>query len=164
MTVAYVGIVISAVISAVSAAQQSQAAKDQRNYQAAVSRNNAKIAEYQRSIVIQDADIAATKRTREAADLSARQRVAIAANNLALDEGSPLDILATTEFYKQEDVVSIQSDAARKAWGYEVEGANLTNDANFNKRLADKESPGKAAAIAGASSLLSSASSYAAKR
>lgn len=163
MTIFYVGAavaIIGAGISAYSASEQASAQKKQLKYQADVAKNNAKIAEWQRSLTLQDSEQAAANRLRQGAELRARQKVALASHNVATEEGSALDILATTDFDTQADVANIQTSAARAAWGYENEGKGLSNEANFRSNQSANISPGKEAAIAGGSSLLSSASSY----
>ena len=163
MTIFYVGVaavVIGAGLSAYSASEQASAQKKQLKYQADVAKNNAKIAEWQRSLTLQDAENTASNRMRQGAELRARQKTALASHNVATEEGSALDILATTDFDTQMDVANIQTSAARAAWGYENEGKGLTNEANFRKNQSANISPAKEGAIAGASSLLSSAASY----
>jgi hypothetical protein len=167
MSVFWVGVVtaVAAVagagLSAYSASEAASARKDQLKYQEAVARNNQKIAEWQRSLTLQDAETAASQKLQEKAQLQGRQRAALAANGVAIGEGSALDLLATTEFNAQSDIADIQSSAARRAWGYENEGKGLQGQADFNSSVASSISPAKEGAIAGAGSLLSSAGSLA---
>jgi hypothetical protein len=153
--------VISAGISAYGASEQASAQKKAANYQAQVEANNAKIAAWQRTDAINRGEREAQNSMRERSAMIGKQRAALAANGVDLNQGSALDLLASTEFLGQEEVNTIQSNAAREAWGYEIQGANYSNNSSFERWKARNASPGKAGAMAGASSLLSSASSYA---
>jgi hypothetical protein len=153
--------VISAGISAYGASQQADARKKEADYQARVEANNAKIAAWQRSDAINRGEQEAQRSMRERSAMIGKQRAALAANGVDLNQGSALDLLASTEFLGQEEVNTITSNAAREAWGYEIQGANYSNNSSFEQWKARNASPGKAGAMAGASSLLSSASSYA---
>ena len=153
--------VISAGISAYGASEQASAQKKAANYQAQVEANNAKIAAWQRTDAINRGEREAQNSMRERSAMIGKQRAALAANGVDLNQGSALDLLASTEFLGQEEVNTIQSNDAREAWGYEIQGANSRNNSSFEQWKARNASPGKAGAMAGASSLLSSASSYA---
>lgn len=167
--------VVSAGVSAYGASEQANAAKvtAQNNqmaldYQALVDKNNAKIEEYKRADAINRGEEAAQDAMRQRADLIGRQRAALAASGVDATQGSAVDVLATTEFYGQQDVNRIQANAAREAWGYDI----TKKDATESSKLASWQaqtygnqagaiSPGKQAALAGGGSLLSSAGSYA---
>jgi hypothetical protein len=152
---------VTAGVTAYGASQQADAQKKAANYQAQVEANNAKIAAWQRSDAIQRGEQDAQRSMRERSAMIGKQRAALAANGVDLNQGSALDLLASTEFLGQEEVNTIQSNAAREAWGYQIQGANYSNNSSFEQWKARNASPGKAGAMAGASSLLSSASSYA---
>lgn len=162
--VAVVAAVATAGISAYSAAEAADSRKKQLEYQTAVQKNNAKVAEWQRSLALKEGEQQAATALQQKALLQSRQRVALAANGVDTSQGSALDILATTEYYSAVDVNNIQTTAARKAWGYENEGKGLNNDAAFANYQSSSISPTRSGAIAGASSLLSSASSYGASK
>jgi len=152
---------ISAGVSAYGASQQADAQKRAADYQAQVEANNAKIAAWQRSDAIQRGEQEAQRSMRERSQMIGKQRAALAANGVDMTQGSALDLLASTEFLGQEEVNTIQSNAAREAWGYEIQGQNYNSASSFERWKASNASPVKAGAMAGASSLLSSASSYA---
>ncbi|WP_026601483.1 virion core protein, T7 gp14 family [Methylomonas sp. 11b] len=152
---------IGAGLSAYSASEQASAQKKAANYQAQVDANNAKIAAWNRSDALQRGEIDAQNAMREQSQLVGRQRAALAANGVDVTQGSALDLLASTQFLGQQEVNTIQSNAAREAWGYDVQGSNYQSSAGFERWKAKNANPGKAAAMAGASSLISSASMYA---
>ncbi len=163
-TVAWIGVGVAAAsagMSAYSASEQADASKKAANYQAQVAANNAKIAQYQRSSAIQQGEVDAQTAMRQQAQTLSAQRAALASNGVDLTEGSSQDLLATTKFLGAADVNTIQSNAARQAWGYDVQGMNASASGQLDKWKADNINPAGIGAMAGASSLLSSASSYA---
>ncbi|MFA6051570.1 MAG: hypothetical protein WC762_03170 [Methylobacter sp.] len=147
---------------------------------ALVSKNNAALALTQRSMTLQRGEIEAQNAMRMQADTIGKQRASLAANGVDVTEGSALDLIASTEFLGQSDVNTIQSNAALEAWGYDVKATNFLNEASNQKSAADmaivsgeqistlerwkadNTNPTKSALLVGGSSLLSSASMYAA--
>lgn len=158
---AAVAAVVSAGLAGYSAAAQADAQKKQANYQAQVAANNAQVSAWQRSDALQRGEIDAYNAMRQQAALLSQQRASLAANGVDITEGSALDVLSTTKFLGQADVNTLQSNAAREAWGYEVQGANQMAESNLSKWKADNINPALAGGLAAGSSLLSSASSYA---
>ena len=143
--------------SAYSAMQQSQASKDSANYNAAIQRNNATIAEYQAKDAVARGDKATEDHMRKVAQLKGSQKASMAARGLDLSEGTPLNILTDTDLFGEIDANTIQTNAAREAWGYRAQGSNSTAQANLYKAQADNQNP----LMAGATSLLSNAGSVA---
>lgn len=152
---------VSASLEAFSAFQQASAQKNAADYEAQVQANNAKIAAWQRSDALQRGEVEAQQRMRQTADMLGKQRAALAASGVDLNQGSAQDLLASTAFIGQEDVNTITNNAAREAWGYDVQAQNYRNNASFERWKSKMASPGRAAAMAGVSSLISSATSYA---
>jgi hypothetical protein len=161
MTMAVAG-VASAAIGGVFAANQADAAQKSANYNAQVAQNNAVIAGQQRSVALQQGQEQVQQSELHQSQLLGEQKAALAANGVALDSGSAVDQLATTKFLGAQDVNAIQSNAARQAWGYEVQGSNDTAQSNLDKWQARNTNPAGIGVMAGSSSLLSSASMYAA--
>lgn len=149
---------VSAGIAGFSASQQADAQKKALNYQAQVEANNAKIAAWQRSDALQRGEIDAQQAMEKQAQALGSQRAALAANGLDVtDSGSALDLLASTKFLGEQDVNTIQSNAARQAWGYDIEGMNHQASSTLDKWKADSISPTGTGLMTGFSSLLSSA-------
>ena len=131
MSFSIIAIVVAAGASAYSAYDQSQAQKAQLNYQADVDAYNAKIAQNnqkmqadKRSDAIQRGAIETQRRMQQKAALIGKQRASLAANGVDVNQGGALDLLATTEFTAQQDANTIQSNAAREAWGHDVSASN----------------------------------------
>lgn len=151
----------AAAMSAFGAYSQADAQKQQANYQAQVDRNNATIASQQRSDALQRGEIAAEQSMQKQAQMLGQQRASLAANGVDLTEGSAQDLLATTKFLGAADVNTIQSNAAREAWGYSIQGMNSSAAAALDQWKADNTNPVAIGAMSGFGSLLNSASSYA---
>jgi hypothetical protein len=58
------------------------------------------------------------------AQLKGTQTARMAANGVALDSGSPLDILTSTDVMGEADANTIRDNAAKEAFGYKSQAAN----------------------------------------
>lgn len=153
--------ITSAVLQGVQAAQAADAAKQAANYNAQIANNNAIIDAQQRSSTLQQGEVEAQKSMRDQAQTIGAQRAQMAANGIDLTQGSAQDLLASTKFLGGIDVNTIQSNAARQAWGYEVQGMNDKSAGQMEKWKADSINPTAIGAMAAGQSILSSVSSYA---
>lgn len=160
--VAAIAAVGSAGFSAFGAVQQADAQKKALNYQAQVEANNTKIQAYNRSIALQQGEIDTENAMTKQTALLSDQRASLAANGMDVtDSGSALDLLATTKFLGSQDVNTIQNNAARQAWGYDVQASNDQAVSTLDKWRASQISPVGIGVMTGMSSLLSSASQFA---
>ena len=161
IAVAVVAAVGSAVMQGIQAKNAAQAERNAAEFNAQVANNNAIIAAQQRSTTLQQGEAEAHKSMRDQAQMIGAQRAQMAANGIDLTQGSAQDILASTKFLGGIDVNTIQSNAARQAWGYEVQGMNDNNAATMETWKANSINPGQIGAMAAGQSILSSVSSYA---
>lgn len=152
--------VASAALSGASAYQASASQKAQAKFQGQMAENNAVMAEYSRQDALQRGGEAAVKAQQEARRLRGAQVVRLASNGLDLNSGSAAAILDDTDYFGQQDAQQIRNNAARQAWGYQVEGQNLTSSAAMFSATADAEKPGLSAGLSAGGSLLSSAAMY----
>jgi hypothetical protein len=166
LSVAVVSAVTSATMQGVQASQNSDAQKQAADYNAQIANNNAIIASQQRSSTLQQGDLEAQNAMRKQASIIGDQRAQMSANGIDLTQGSAQDILASTKFLGGIDVNTIQSNAARQAWGYSVQGMNDKSAANLETWRADSINPSQIGAMSAGTSILSSigsaATSYAA--
>lgn len=140
------GLQVAGMVSgAFGAARQSEATKNAYEYQAAVNRNNAQVAEWQAQDALQRGAKAEQAQRLKVAQLKSSQRAGFAARGVALDEGSPLAILQDTDYFGELDALTIRDNAAREAWGHRTQGANYTSDASMLSGRAGAENPGGAA-------------------
>jgi hypothetical protein len=164
-TVAVAGMVASAAMQGVQSSSQSAAQQNAADYNAQVANNNATIASQQRSSALQQGEVEAQNAMRKQASMIGDQRAQMSANGIDLTQGSAQDILASTKFLGGIDVNTIQSNAARQAWGYSVQGMNDKSAANLETWKANSINPSQIGAMAAGTSILSSigsaASSYA---
>lgn len=133
--------IAGAVSGAYGAYQQSKATKAAYDYQAAVNRNNAQIAEWQAADAIARGQKSEQAQRLKAAQLKGSQRAALAARGVALDEGSPLNILDDTDYMNELDALTIRDNAAREAWGLRSQAAGYSSDASMLSARANAESP-----------------------
>lgn len=68
------------------------------------------------------------------------QRAGFAGQNVDVGIGSPVDVVADTAYLGELDALTIRNNAAREAWGYEIEaenfrrfGANAARQGRFNQ-------------------------------
>lgn len=140
------GLQIAGMVSgAMGAANQSKATQQGYDYQAAVNRNNAQVAEWQAKDALARGAKSEQAQRLKAAQLKSTQRAGFAARGVALDEGSPLNILQDTDYMNETDALTIRDNAAKEAWGHRVQGAKYSSDAAMLSARAGAESPSGAA-------------------
>jgi len=143
-------------VSTIGAVQQGKAQRRQADFNAAVSRNNAVLAERQAEDSLRRGRIAERQKRLQISKLEGSQIAAFAANNVALDEGSPLDVLEFTAAQGELEASNIRVAAEREATGFRARAGGLRAEAGL------LEASGKAAESAGFfegfSSLLAGAS------
>lgn len=123
--------VAGAVVQAGAAAGKGEADAAAARYQAAVSRNNAIIAERNAQAELQRGQqLEASKRERTAQAL-ATQRARMAASGLAIDTGSPLRLQEDVAGLGELDALTIRNNAARAAYGYRVQGMSFESQAGL---------------------------------
>lgn len=136
------GLQVAGLVSGVfGATNQSKATQQAYNYQATVNRNNAQVAEWQAQDALQRGAKAEQAQRLKVAQLKSAQRAGFAARGIALDEGSPLNILNDTDYMGELDALTIRDNAAKEAWGARTQGANYSSDAAMLGARADAESP-----------------------
>lgn len=104
--------------------QQAQAAKAEGAYAAQVADQNAKVATQQADYERQLGNIEEEKQRRNVRLMLGAQRAALAANGIDTTSGTALDLQTETAQFGTEDALAIRANAARRAWGYEVEAQN----------------------------------------
>lgn len=91
--------------------------------------------------------------------LMGSQRASMAARGLDLGEGSPLDLLASTEFMYQHDRATAKTNTENEMWAHRVQANNYENEARFYDEASEGSSPLGAAAgtlLGGATKVASS--------
>ena len=113
-------------------AQQGAASASMANYQAQVARNNQMVAEWNAQRALQQGQVDEQNQRFKTASVLGSQRAALASQGGDVDSGSPLDIEADTARAGEYDAQTIGNNAALKAYGYRVQGANAGADANLD--------------------------------
>ena len=129
------------------------------DYNAGIAENNARLAELQAQDSVTRGRESESDLYRQAGQLMGRQRAATAANGVSLNEGSPAAIEASTRYMRDVDLATLRNNAARSAWGYNVQAGNYRAQGKAYRAGADAVSPTGSAAT----SLLGSASGVASK-
>lgn len=93
-------------------------------YQEDVAEENAKVAKLQAENAKQAGNVEEERARARVRMLMGQQRAAMAANNVDLSTGSPLDILGDTAGQGYADAALIRSNAVREAWGFDVGAQN----------------------------------------
>ena len=145
------------VTSAFGAYSQASAQRSNLRAQAAASETNARIAELAAQDELRQGERQAGQVTLQYGQLRGRQRATIAANGIALDEGSAAEIQEGTDLMRDIDRATIEVNASRAAFGQRIQSDNYRSQAAMSRANAKAISPG----MAFGTSLLTSAGSVA---
>lgn len=128
------------------------AAGAQQGYLAQLSRQRQQIAEQQANDALQRGQVAEQKQRDLTAQRIGTQQAALAAQGTDL-EGSPTDILGDTARAGEQDALTIRNNAAREAWGFQVQGAGYGADAALRESYEPSYLGAGASLLLGASAL-----------
>jgi hypothetical protein len=159
--IALISTVASGVMGVVGSIQQGQAQAAQADYTAQVARNNAQIAQQNAEYAAQAGEASAQAQDMKARAALSSMRAAQSASGLSLDSPSLQDIYGGSEQVFALDRANIVQNAALRARSYQTQGASYEAEAGLQER---RGSDVRTAGYMGAAgSLLSGASSFAAK-
>ena len=94
------------------------------NAQANLARKNAQLMERQYQQTLYASERAIVQKTAEAGRVKASQRASLAANGIAIGEGSAAELQASTDLIKEIDVNQMKTNALQQAWGYRFQASN----------------------------------------
>lgn len=146
---------LSTAVGVYGQVQAGQAQAGQARYQAQVAENNRIIAEQQARDAEMRGQMAEDARRDQTRALIGRQRTALAANGVMVDDGSALDITSDTAAQGEVDALTLRANAAREAYGYRAQGSNFLADAGLQRARADAAIP--ASMVGAGATLLSGA-------
>lgn len=109
---------------------QADALKMQGQFQKQQFEANARIAEIQGKDAIRRGENEAQAIQGKTESLIGTQRAALGAQGIEVDSGSARDIQVDTAGLGALDQLTVKNNAMREAWGYKVQAANLTGQAN----------------------------------
>lgn len=110
-----------------------QAEKQSLNYQAKVDDQNAAVAHMQSTNALAIGSQEEDRQRARVRQAIGSQRAAIAANGIDPSSGSALDAQVNTAGFGEEDALTLRANAARKAWGYDVESNNYSSSAKLKR-------------------------------
>ena len=111
-------------------AQAASANAAQARYQAQVAEQNRELARRQEADALQRGQVAEENRRRVTAQQIGQQRAGLAAQGTDFT-GSETDILGDTAAAGELDARTIRANAAREAYGYQVQGMGYSNEAGL---------------------------------
>ncbi len=134
---------VSLASSALGSIAQGRAASQSAKYNAQIQQNNAQIAEQNSRLASEEGAAnaaAASQKTRaEVGGIKAAQ----AANNLDVNKGSAVDVRSSAAELGELNAITIRSNAACQAYGYQTQSASDTAQADLDRQQ------GKSAETAG---------------
>lgn len=114
-----------------SSMAQANALKAQGNYAKVTSDLNKSFADYKAQDALTRGENAIAAHGMAVKKLLGSQRTALAAQGIDLTSGSAADTLESTKYLSNLDVLTIKNNAAKEAFGYEVQGMNAELQGNF---------------------------------
>lgn len=133
-------------MQAYGAYEASKATKGKYKYDAQVAINNARIAEYQAEDALRRGEQTKVAIGLKTGALKGSQRASLAARGIDIGEGSPLDILTSTDYMGGVDTATATTNAEKEAWGHRVRAKNYESEAEMLYGAADNTNPFAAAA------------------
>lgn len=150
------GLALSAIGSIAGGIAANKAAK----YNAQVAANNAELSRRQAEDALEQGKAESQQYRLKAAAIRGRSAAAMAANGVDISSGSPLQVLGDQAATQELDALTIENNAKRRAWGFEVQASNFENEAALDKARGKNA---LAAGALGATSSLLTGAGYAAK-
>lgn len=111
--------------------RQADSAVQQGNYAGTVYDQNATLADSQAADAIARGQQASNQRGVQTRQVVGSQRANYAAQGIDVNTGSASDVQGDTKYLGELDRQTIQTNAAREAWGYSVEASQDRNNANM---------------------------------
>jgi hypothetical protein len=146
--------VVGAGMAAMGAMKGSAAARDMSSYNAAVQRNNQIIAERNEKRILDQGKYEANAYRARTRSYISDQMVLMAAQGGDISYGSNVDLLADTAELGERDAVTIEANAADRAYDEKLKGLTAGSQAGLYATQAANEDP----LYAGVSTLLSTGS------
>lgn len=128
--------IVGMVASAAGTIMSGMASANAANYQAAVARNNAVIANRNADFAVQQGSTQAEAEDYKNRSIVGAQKAAQAANGVDVDSGSPLDVRTSSEQLGRLDTLTIINNAQSKASAYKAQSMNFTADAGLDSMKA----------------------------
>lgn len=115
--------------------------KNTLNHQAAMDEINARISERGAQSVLLQGERQEQGVRLNTAKIKSSQRVAMAANGIALDSGTAVNNLTSTDVMGELDAINVQTNALSAAWGYRTQAVNQRSAADMKRTAANNINP-----------------------
>lgn len=123
---------LSTGLGVISSIQQGKAQKAQYDYQAAVERQNAKIANQNAARERQQGIEESRLQRLKAQQNVASQTSAMAANGIDVTQGTPVDVLGDTAMWGEMDALNILANSESRAQAFEQQASNFRNQSRLD--------------------------------
>ncbi len=120
-------LVAGLVLGVAGGVQQANAQKANAEFQEDQAKENAKGAEAQAQSATMTGLVEEDRQRQRTRAFLASQRTTLAANNLDMSTGTPLELLGDTAAMGEQDALTIRANAAREAWGYRSQSVDFRN-------------------------------------
>lgn len=120
-------------IAVAGSIKQGNAAYQSGMYQAAISEQNAHLAEQQAAVAIQEGRVQEMEVRRDSALLRGQQTAMLAAMGQVVGEGTAAAILEDTTVQGEVDALTTRRAAQREAIGLRLQAQDLRNEATLNR-------------------------------
>ena len=147
----------SAITGVVGAEQSASAQAAAANYQAQIAANNAIVQQQNAAAATQTGEAQASAQAMKARQQAGAIKAGEAASGVVVDSGSAADVQTSQAELSDLDALTIRSNYARSAYGYEVAATGQTAQSQLDIAAADNASA--AGGINATTSLLSGATS-----
>ncbi|CAB5082909.1 hypothetical protein IST4116A_01201 [Burkholderia cenocepacia] len=127
---------VSTAMSAYGASRQAAATASADQYQAEVARINQRLSGQYAQQAIDDGENKVAAKQQQTSGLIGAQRAAMAANGVQLDSGTPLRLQEDSAQLGAVDALTIRNNAAREAYGYQVQGLSYGQQAQLDEASA----------------------------
>ena len=121
------------ITSAFGAYGQASTQRANLGAQAAIAEANARISELGAQAELADGNQRIANATQRYGQLKSSQRAAMAANGIAIDQGSAADVLASTDELKAQDRATLEINAMRAAFGQRMQASNQRSQAAMSR-------------------------------
>lgn len=138
-TAATIGTIASVVgtgMSVFGALQSGKAASQSAKYNAAVATNNQEIANQNARYAAQEGEVNAARKQQETRAKIGGVLAEQGASGVDVNSGSAVDTRASASEVGAEDALTIRSNAARQAYGYQTQATNYGAEAELDKSKA----------------------------
>lgn len=132
----------TAIVQGVQGRREAKAQLAEGKYQEQVYNSNARMSQMQADDATRRGEEKALEIRQQGKKLIGKQRAAMAAQGLDLEQDDPLNIQMESAAYTAEDSRQTKANAWQEAWGYRVQAQDYANKAKFANITGKQKSRG----------------------